>query len=173
MAPCNICNRRVLNHSYHLKCDNCLERVHLKCLPMVNKDDSLYINRNSNIWFCPVCLGNILPFNRIEDDDSYMEVIYDLQEANESIPFDVLLSNDNMFCQFELNEDFDLPLAESDPDIQYYNSQYNSSLKSCDYYLEDSFNKKISDIRIPSGCLSVIHANIRSTPKNLNKFNYI
>ena len=49
-----------------------------------------------------------------------------------------------IFSPFELNEDSNLPLIDSDPDVQFYNNQCNYSLHSCDYYLEDAFNKKSS-----------------------------
>ena len=137
---------------------------------MVKKNDNLYLERHFNIWFCTNCIKNMFPFNSIDDDDLFMEAIYDLRQVNDPIPFNVLYSSDTIFCPFELNEDFELPLTECDPDVQHYNNQFNSSLKSCDYYLEDSFNKKISDIHVPSGSLSVVHANIRSIPKNLKRF---
>ena len=57
-----------------------------------------------------------------------------------------------------------------DPDIQFYNTQCNKALLSCDYYLEDSFNRKISELRVPDRCLSLIHTNIRSAVKNLKNF---
>ena len=69
----------------------------------------------------------------------------------------------------KLNEDLNLPLIDSDPDVQFYNSQCNNSLHSCDYYLEDSFNNKVSDLNLSTGCLSMVHMNIRSIVKNLNE----
>ena len=63
-----------------------------------------------------------------------------------------------------------LPLIDSDPDVQFYNSQCNNSLHSCDYYLENSFNNKVSDLNLSPGCLSMVHMNTRSIVKNLNKF---
>ena len=170
MAACNICSKRVLNHSFHLNCDYCHGKVHLKCLPMVNKDDNIYTQRHINTWFCTKCTSEIFAFNSIVDDDEYFETIYDIQSLIPLIPFDALSSQDRMFTPFELNEDISLPLIDSDPDVQFYNNQCNRTLHSCDYYLEDSFNKKVSDAHIPARCLSLIHTNIRSAPKNLKKF---
>ena len=170
MALCSVCDKRVLTHSYHLKCHNCLNLIHLKCLPMVDKNDDIYINRHFDSWFCRDCVNEILPFNAIDEDTLFMETIYDLNWASESIPFDVLYCNDKVFSPFELHENFDLPLIESDPDVQYYNNQCRNLMKSCEYYLEDSFNKKIDEAKIPSGCISIMHANIRSIPRDIKKF---
>ena len=137
---------------------------------MVDKDDTIYANRHTNIWFCTKCNSDIFAFNNIDNDDEYFETIYDIQSRNPSIPFDILSSQDRMFIPFELNEDMSMPLIDSDPDVQFYNNQCNRALHSCDYYLEDSFNKKIVDLHVPARCMSLIHANIRSAAKNLKKF---
>ena len=171
MAACNICEKRVLDHSYHLNCDCCRSRVHLNCLPMlVDRNDNLYTQRHSNEWFCTRCTSDILAFNNIDDDTEYLNTIYDLQSCKPPIPFDLLMSQDKIFTPFELNEDISLPLIDIDPDVQFYNNQCNKTLHSCDYYLEDTFNKKISTLQISGRCLSFIHTNIRSAAKNLKKF---
>ena len=85
------------------------------------------------------------------------------------IPYDALVLHDRLFTPFELNEDVSLPLVESDLDVQLYNSQYNSIIRSCDYYMEDTFNKKLSNLNIPPRCLSLIHTNILSATTHLKK----
>ena len=114
---------------------------------MVNKDDSIYVHRDSNVWFCTVCSGDIFPFNGTEEE--FSEIFAELQENDSLIPLNILIDQNKIFTPFELNEDLNLPLIDSDPDVQFYNSQCNNSLHSCDYYLEDSFNKKIADLNIP------------------------
>ena len=52
------------------------------------------------------------------------------------------------------------------PDFHYYNLMC-SSLSSCDYYLEDSFNARCEDLSLTSDCFSLLHSSIRSIPKNL------
>ena len=170
MASCNICKKRVQNHSFQLKCSSCRGKVHLKCLPVVDKHDSIYIHRESNIWFCTVCTQDLFPFNGIDDDCEFLETLAEFQQWDSLIPFDILVAQNKIFSPFELNEDLNLPLFDSDPDIQFYNNQCNNSLYSCNYYLEDSFNKRVADLNISPGCLSMIHTNIRSTAKHMNKF---
>ena len=43
-------------------------------------------------------------------------------------------------------------------------------MNNCDYYLEDAFNKRLSQLDINELCVSMIHLNIRSAAKNLDKF---
>jgi len=81
---------------------------------------------------------------------------------------------DKIFLPFDLNTDENLPLHDSDPDIQYYQSICNSTLNACDYHLEESFNNMISSIGISTQCFSLFHVNIRSIPKNIFKLeNYL
>ena len=73
---------------------------------------------------------------------------------------------------FELNEDeFDSPIFDHDPDLQYFNdSTYLQNIRQCDYFLENTFIKKCEELSINNECLSFIHVNIRSIPKNLCSF---
>ena len=171
MASCNICKKkRVQNHSFQLKCSSCRGKVHLKCLPVVDKHDSIYIHRESNIWFCTVCKQDIFPFNGIDDDCEFLETFAEFQQYDSLIPFDILVAQNTIFSPFELNEDLNLALIDSDPDIQFYYNQCNNSLYSCNCYLEDSFNKKWQTLiyhRV--ACLwSILIYGV--PPKNMNKF---
>ena len=95
---------------------------------MVNKDDSIYIHRNSNIWFCSMCTKDIFPFNGTDEDDDFLEILAERQETEPLIPLNTLMDQNKFFNQFELNEDLNLPLIDFDPDVQFYNSQCNNSM---------------------------------------------
>ena len=170
MAGCNICFKRVLSHSYHLKCDYCQDPVHLKCLPMVSKTDSIYVNRGTDIWFCTKCTECMFPFYCINEDEDFKAALADMQNRQPEIPYEVLLNQNKIFSPFELNENIEIPISDIDPDIQFYNNQCIAALQSCDYYIEDTFNSKLTELNIKNGCLSMIHANVRSAAKNLNRF---
>ena len=75
MAECNLCNKRVQNHSLHLICDICHCKVHLKCLPMVNRNDNIFVDRHNNNWFCTKCTSDIFVFGNIDDDTEYLKTI--------------------------------------------------------------------------------------------------
>ena len=169
MSACNICNRRVLKHSYQLKCYFCRSLVHIKCLPQVDKTDSIYVERESKNWSCTKCNQSIFPFNHFQDDEDFYSAIHDQLLSCSSVPFDTLVKNNLLFSPFDINSnDFDC-INDTDPDAHFYNSQMNNCLSSCDYYLEDMFNTKLSKMNIQSNNFSIMAANIRSMPKNLSK----
>ena len=109
------------------------------------------------------------PFNWMDDDDEFSAAIFDLHDTESAIPFHLLANSDLTFSPFEFNDDGNSPLSDMDPDVQYFSTQCNQLLSSSNYYLEDSFNKSLKDLKIPSNCLSLFHSNIRSASKNLNK----
>lgn len=172
---CNICNRKVLKHSYHLKCSICKNLVHLRCLASVTKEDSIYINREAENWFCTRCSMSLFPFNHFFDDELFYAEIMEMRIIENPLPFDMLLDNSRLFSPFELNDDVHSnPMSNIDPDFQFYNDHCHVNLTSCDYMMEDTFNNKISDLQISDDHFSLIHSNIRSIPKNLTKFeNYL
>ena len=81
------------------------------------------------------------PFNCIEEDREFWETLTELGQLDSLIPFDILIDQNKIVSPFELNDDLNLPLIDSDPDIQFYNNQCNDCMHSCDYYLEDPFKK--------------------------------
>ena len=167
---CNLCNKRVLSHSYHLQCDLCRCNVHINCLPFIDKTNDLYVKRNTNSWFCTLCMMNILPFNHFEDDQQFILAVLEDKINKSSVTFSELLNQNKLFVPFELNNDDTSPMLDLDPDLQYYKSVSNLNMQTCNYHIEDSFNDKVSNLNITSNCLSFIHTNIRSIPKNLGKF---
>ena len=98
-----------------------------------------------------------------------LEILAEFQEYDSWIPLNILIDQNKFFTPFELHDDLNPPPIDSDPDVQFYNSQCNNSLHSCDN-LEDYFNKKISDLNTPSTSLAMVHINVRSIVKHFNKF---
>jgi hypothetical protein len=83
--------------------------------------------------------------------------------------------NSKVFNPFELNDmqDVDnlLPTAHLDPDAQFFRGSISIyKYGDSDYYTEDSFNSKCSNVGINSQMFSIVHCNIRSLPKNLSEF---
>ena len=173
MATCNICIKRVLNHSYHLNCDICKGIVHLNCMPCVNKNDPLYTHRDERIFYCSLCLLDIFAYNRLDDED-FIDALAESWENQPLISFETLENQELIFSPFDFNDNFDTPLHDVDPDIQFYNKHYSGSLQDCDYYLENMFNEKIKKCKISNQSFSVLHMNIRSMQKNLGSLeNYL
>ena len=170
LNSCNICQKKVLRHSYHLKCHNCWDLVHLNCLPSVDRGESIYANRETGTWYCTKCIGQILPYNHIFDDCDFLSALSENWSLTNTLPIDMITNQNHLFLPFELNESESHPLLDADPDMQYYNNQYNSVLYSCDYYLEDSCNDKIKKEGISNTAFSLLHSNIRSAVRNLQNF---
>ena len=169
---CNVCDKKVLRHSYSLLCSSCDHFVHLKCLPFVTKTDELYITHRKNNWYCVKCISEILPFNNIFIifiDDDFIAAITDNLTSCEVPSFDELLKRDVLFTPFDLNDEHNSPLSDSDPDMQFYNMQCNSVLNSCNYYMENTLNLKLNNMKIKENSFSLFHANVRSASKNLFK----
>ena len=77
---CKVCNKKVLRHSYKIRCSSCKHLVHMKCLPNVKNDDPLYTSYVNNVWYCSICISNILPFNHLSDED-FISSLAELREA--------------------------------------------------------------------------------------------
>ena len=152
------------------QCSNCNDLTHINCLPFVNKNDSLYTERHASEWYCITCSEDIFPFNHLCEEEDFILAISDYWHIDETVPFNDLNIQEKLFTPFDLNENENVPLYDIDPDIQFYRNQCNTSLPNCDYHLEDSFNKKISNLKIKDNCISMTHVNIHSANENLGKF---
>ena len=168
---CTICDRHVHSHSYSMHCKLCHRGTHLACLSNVSRDDSLYKDREFNIWYCPCCVQSIFPFNHYNDDNDFMNAV---------CPRDVISSDDVSNLENKVLNVFDLdcdvtndPLSPTDPDANFFNGNYcgNDSLH-CRYYTEQSFNNEVSSLNCEPGQLSLLHSNIRSVQKNFRSLEF-
>ena len=169
MIPnCSICDRRILRHSRHLICFACTNHVHLACLSDVSVNESIYTERAYNSWLCTFCTNSVFPFNHLEEA-AYLSAIHELK-TNKWTPFNNLL--EYQLNPFELNDDeYHLPLFDTDPDLQYFNdTTFINTIMKCDYFLEESFIKTCEVNKVSSNAMSIIHFNIRSLVKNLDYF---
>ena len=168
MYECFACNKRILSHSRTLRCVLCGYKTHLNCIPGVEKDDSLYINRSINDWFCTKCMECNLPFNHLYDDEEFHKAISEYVNNVTTMPLNNLNNCDKLFTPFELNESINFPLDDIDPDTQFYSNQYNNVFQSCDYLLSEDFNTKIKKLKLNNDAFSMMHINIRSLQKNVS-----
>ena len=111
----------------------------MKCLPFIDRFVPIYVEKNTNIWFCTVCTKYRFPFNHYDDDNNYDQAIFDINNMY-SCNMSIQELRIRAFVPFDLNEDIRTPFVESDPDIQSFLGAIINNLKSCDYYIEDTFN---------------------------------
>ena len=107
----------------------------------------------------PNCSGSAFPFNSLQDDDIFIESLYELNFGGS---IDLNRIKDMVFNPFVLNENNNIPLFDTDPDINFYNEISNIGTKISEYLFEDQFQNSVKDISIQQ--FSIIHHNIRSLP---------
>ena len=142
MASCKLCSKRLLSHSYKLTCACCMHSVHQKCLPSVFKKDSKCSHFLSNLWYCPSCVSDNLPFSHLDDDDEFLNTVLDFGSFRAVVPYRILEDQNLIFNPFELNDESTCPMNDIDPDVLYYNQQCNPVQQICEYFVEETFNKK-------------------------------
>ena len=139
-----------------MKCSLCLKCVHLRCLPHINRDDSVYRNRSLNSWLCIECRKETFPFNNTDDDGEFLDFISETWLCKIDISLKAL--SNKLFCPFDFNNDKNvLSLNNIDPDLHYYNSISNNIVNNCEYYIEDTFNKRIDKDQVTSDSFSLLH----------------
>ena len=164
---CILCHKKVLNHARYISCSACLSKCHLNCLPNVSPADNIFIDRINNVWFCFMCLSDNLPFCHFKDDDEFYSAISDNWASKAILTLADL--DGAIFNPFDTNVDhMDAFLEENDPDVNYFND-IRMNMLSSNYFLEDSFNNKCTQLSIQDSCFSITHANVRSVHKNLSK----
>ena len=130
---CALCKKRLQSHSCVLKCVFCNRLMHILCLPDV-KNYPLYTDGSLNQWLCILCSGSELPFNHLQSDSDFLDV----------------LSEQLLFNPFELNErKTPVPTDDIDPDIQYFNDALKGNVfQNYDYFLEDTFVQKYKSLSV-------------------------
>lgn len=158
---CQICKKRPQSQSQILKCTSCLRIFHIKCLSIFNNEDINFLCANK--WQCITCLSDTLPFINILDDNDYIKA---LSEFDSDMKLRLPELENLVFHPFQddnTNQNF---TDDIDPDVNYYNEIISMNVHDCNYYLENTFNRRVSEISDISN-FSLFHLNIRSARKNL------
>ena len=150
-----------MNHDLKLKCFSCHHSYHLKCITSIDRNDSIYINRDAEPWLCIECSTSILPFNHYFDDDDFIKALHE--------EYDINLNDCNkLFNVLDLSVTESSPLYDIDPDVHYYKTASLLHNTECKYFTESRFNNECSDKNVDDSCFSIIHVNIRSLPRNID-----
>ena len=165
---CPICESRVLKYAKIIYCYSCCRNVHRNCTSLFNTDFELAKSNTS--WYCRICNDNIFPLNLLDDDDFQMAV----HETSQNSNLPLYLGNESkLFPPFEINEDENYILdyhGDLDPDKCYFNQYSYRLIKSCNYFVEDTFNKYLLKHNVSQNSFCIIHLNIRSMPANFTSF---
>ena len=163
---CDVCVGSIVINQPYLTCSSCSCYCHIKCLSYPTNYDT---DADKHNWICKTCTQNILPFNYIEEESEFMDAISESWTTNISLSFKSL--SEKVFNPFVINSlEINISIFDIDPDIQFFNQAVNLTNCNSDYFLEETFNKKITDCLLDQENLSLIHLNIRSAPKHLDEF---
>ena len=122
---CSVCNKRVSPPAHILKCDCCLNYIHLNCTDL-NKDEYCSMLNISSAWSCIVCNEQNFPFNGILDDYEFECSL----PKNDLDFINLRAISESAFVPFEFNDEpMYLPGSDLDPDLNYFN-QFSATLNS-------------------------------------------
>ena len=112
---CNICSGRILSQSRTMKCVLCYNHCHLKCISL-NNEERTNILRDTNYWYCHLCLSSVFQFNHIGDDSEFYKAICTTDIWN----VDLLDLSDKVFNPLEnLNRELNDLLDDYNPDLKF------------------------------------------------------
>ena len=118
-----------------------------------------------------ICI-DVFPFNNISDEALHTN----FSNSNFVLPLaDIRRLNNIEFNHTDHdNLDNHSSLPDVDPDLNYYLQFSRQQNFVSDYFTENQFNDRIMEKTIPSNELSILHMNICSIPKHIQKLsNYI
>ena len=143
--PCRVCQNNVNNNSKSIQCDHCDSWVHFKCsnLSIAEYD---HLDQSSELWLCPVCLSESLPFS--SDISKHKNL--------EKSPYNELFS--------QLNQQLE-NIQENERDDEFEN--LNIPIK-CSYMSSAELNDKFPT---SDNTFSIFHLNIASLSLNFENPN--
>ena len=144
--------------SYSIDYKTCFVKYHIKCVN-INRDDVIDI-----FWYCPYCVQEIFQFNHIDIDEDFYPTI---MEGVIECPYWLHEISNKVFLPFEINDSFDTPFSEIDPDYDFYISMNFTANMKCDYYFEDNFRHQHGFI--DKGKLFLFHLNIKCLSKHYDE----
>ena len=110
------------------------------------KYHSKYVNVNKTevlceLWYRRYCSQATFPYNHFDDDDDDDDDDFHsaVTEGMLDCSFQLHEINSKVFTPFEINDGFDTPFVDIDPDYQYYTNFHHSGNLNCDYHFEDKF----------------------------------
>ena len=121
---CCFCKLNVSDRAKAIYCDHCNECIHINCNEL-NNIDYENLKTSNDIWYCKLCIKQILPFcskqtNTDENNSGY---------SNINTNFLNLLSQINNLTDNDNSEDENLPDCKYQ-DISYFTNHITKGMKS-------------------------------------------
>ena len=70
MDSCYICKKNVRQNQKGISCTICYRLFHVACALVGEVENNV-----TNPWYCNICLGNIFPFNHIDNDSDFASAL--------------------------------------------------------------------------------------------------
>ena len=156
--PCGICSKTIgINHRF-IKCSICNYKVHIKCNKTDTKTYEL-MTKNTEPQFCIKCKEDIIPFQRITDQQFFATAEKGINKDIEGLNFSIFPSN-------RLKDYFkDINNLQSGLN---HDDEVDSPVLNCNYTDINSF-----DYQNKPNHLSLFHLNIASLPKHKDELETI
>ena len=161
---CRACKSRTLSHDLMLQCHLCTQVVHIKCIPLT-RDEYKHINDRNCAWLCRECSDDTIPFYHIDDEEEFIESLYAFYS---DLPIDLSVISNMIFNPLSTNENFNSPLLDNDPDVNFYNDIQRLFVDNSPYLYEDHFNTCLSKLADHPN-FGLFHINIRSLAAHKNE----
>ena len=163
---CQVCEKKILNHSKIKSCHVCEKIFHLNCISVNSFEvSSLILDPN---WICVLCNSTLFPFNHFYEDEDFFDALstkdhFELNwESFRDLIFNPLSDDHN---------DFSIPIDDADPDQNFYSDLVYHSATLCQYYTENKFlDTLVNGPCKIDGRFSLLHSNLRSMPQNFSSF---
>ena len=136
---CEICSREVQSLCIHIV-------LFVRWNTVLNVSTFTSAILKCDLWYCPVCSGSVLPWNHFDNDDDFKCAI---MEGMLNCKFQLIDMRNKLFFPFEIDQGFETPLTEMDPDMHFYSNCHYFQNLNCDYYLEKIYqrNKRLVNNR--------------------------
>ena len=132
------------------------------------------IPRNFIVFaICRMCMENVLPFKRIDDESTFLNVKSSRQYHTARL----------CLTMYYMDQSYSINLIAMRKIMTYLDTmaiwiQINITITNfsqfgrinCNHFVEDTFNKYLSSHHIPDNAISLLHLNIKSIPANFTSF---
>ena len=163
---CNLCLKRIIRHEKTIKCSFGNHFSHVNCLPLYSPSDIAYARNNDSHWSCPSCLSSIFPFNNIEENEIFENII----NNGTLLQLDPNQVSQLIYDPFgDLEEEDEGGLDDIDPDQNFLSELGGNIISNCKYHYIDTLHSTITPDH-KNIDMALMHLNIRSVHKNFGNF---
>ena len=161
--PCKVCGKHCYQDAIHqpfIVCSGCKSRVHSKCSKLKRSQLNKLSSTNVNTYLCNICRSESLPFTKLST--AALKNVLLVDDDTGKVSKGPELHKQCTLC-VQCNSDCEECTACPD------NFRVCADCSTvCNYFQIQELNTALSNMRLND--LGLVHVNIRSLKKNLDKF---